>query len=870
MKKTSNYISHLLGFEKLSGYERSYLHDKNMQGGIYLGFITVILEIWMLVRQTVTRIVPKYQDGADVISLLVKYTTKYWLFLLVGLGFTLFCLFIRREKKLTKGKFVTLLAVGSVCMLYTPVLCLERFIEKSDAITPVMADTANILIVSLYLSLFVFGAVIVIYVLLRYLKNKNIVFPEHLTVGLFSLICIEFGLLVSYTDFWEEKQITCFLMVMIYVGFLMIYRPFITILILGTCFGAFYRILLTFQDGVSFKAKEVVISGTTYNVSSGDTVNYITFFISLTTVCIAIYHGRLKEARKAYDLTASTVALEKKNREMHEQFIQTSKALASAIDAKDPYTNGHSVRVAEYSRTIAENAGKPFEECENIYYAALLHDVGKIGVSKSILAKPGRLTDEEFEQIKKHTLVGSQILSNISLIPWLSIGAHYHHERYNGRGYPEGLKGEEIPEIARIIAVADAYDAMTSNRSYRNAIPQHIVREELVKGSGIQFDPEYARIMIHLIDLDIEYNMKERISGENIAKVDSLRCKSIYHDSSDGIVISKDIISFTFCCQPDDGVPASGSLPSLIVFDSLDGQVHHGEENNKDLLYYEYARIRLDGQVTASGARKSEVRMTDGGIDAGRSCIGESENGKRYRIDAIRNRDHALIRVSTETGAFDVILALPDPARYTYLSITGENCVIHNLRMDTGTREAGDTVIPRIAEEISYIKGCPVGDIPNIEVDGPRASSSVGIPISDGMTLSFHTMSYPTARLVWHCPYFCIFSSANGQIDGDDYHEYLLLKLNGENWESTENVINEVSIEQTSSFKSWDSWLDQNKQGLDCVVDIRKEGSRVVMRTEAAGIAIISSTSVHDGTEDLYLAITGDQCAVTDIRVKRV
>jgi hypothetical protein len=325
----------------------------------------------------------------------------------------------------------------------------------------------------------------------------------------------------------------------------------------------------------------------------------------------------------------------------------------------------------------------------------------------------------------------------------------------------------------------------------------------------------------------------------------------------------------TFCCQPDDETPASGSLPSLIVFDSLDGLVHPGEENNKDLLYCEFARIRLDGQVTAPGARKFDVRPADGRIDAGRSCIGEPENGKRYMIDAIRNRDHLLIRVSTETDAFDVILALPDPARYAYLSITGENCVIHNLRLDNDIRDAGDTAIPQIAEEISYIKDRPVGDIPNIEVDGPRASSSLGIPISDGMTLSFHTMSYPTARLVWHCPYFCIFSSSNGQIGGSDYHEYLLLKLSGENWESTENVVNEVSTRQTSDFKSWNSWLEQNKQGLDCVVGIRKEGGKVVMQTEAAGIAIISSTNVQDGTDDLYLAITGDQCAVTDIRIKR-
>ena len=194
----------------------------------------------------------------------------------------------------------------------------------------------------------------------------------------------------------------------------------------------------------------------------------------------------------------------------HDMFEQTAEALVSAIDAKDKYTHGHSSRVAEYSRQIARQAGKTEEECEMVYFAALLHDVGKIGISDSIINKDGKLTDEEFNQIKMHPVYGNQILSRIQQLPYLSIGAHYHHERFDGRGYPERLKGEDIPEIARIIAVADAYDAMTSKRSYRDPIPQDQVREELVKGMGTQFDPQFSKIMLHLLDLDTEYQMQER------------------------------------------------------------------------------------------------------------------------------------------------------------------------------------------------------------------------------------------------------------------------------------------------------------------------------------------------------------------------
>ena len=189
--------------------------------------------------------------------------------------------------------------------------------------------------------------------------------------------------------------------------------------------------------------------------------------------------------------------------------IQTAEALASAIDAKDSYTNGHSKRVAEYSVMLAKCSGKTEEECEKIRIIALLHDIGKIGIPDDVINKNGRLTDEEFEKIKEHPAIGYDILSKIKISPELSIGAHYHHERYDGKGYPDGLKGDEIPEVSRLIAVADSYDAMTSKRSYRDSLPQEIVRDEIVKGIGTQFDPTYAWYMIRLIDQDKDYQMRQ-------------------------------------------------------------------------------------------------------------------------------------------------------------------------------------------------------------------------------------------------------------------------------------------------------------------------------------------------------------------------
>lgn len=209
--------------------------------------------------------------------------------------------------------------------------------------------------------------------------------------------------------------------------------------------------------------------------------------------------------------------VEKKTQELLEQHgklrrisMQIVKALSGAIDAKDTYTNGHSIRVADYSREIAGRAGLPKQLQNDIYMIGLLHDVGKIGIPDAIINKPAKLTEEEYSIIQKHPVLGAVILGNIAEFPRLSTGARWHHERYDGKGYPDGISGEDIPVEARIIAVADAYDAMSSRRSYRDVLPQEKVYAEVKKGKGTQFDPVFAEIMLTMIEEDKDYQMREK------------------------------------------------------------------------------------------------------------------------------------------------------------------------------------------------------------------------------------------------------------------------------------------------------------------------------------------------------------------------
>ena len=229
--------------------------------------------------------------------------------------------------------------------------------------------------------------------------------------------------------------------------------------------------------------------------------------------------GRILELSRLQKNLESEVKIQTKKAEERRNQVEklseeVMKTLANTIDAKDPYTNGHSLRVAKYSKEIAKRAGKSKAEQKEIYQMALLHDIGKIGVPDDIINKDTRLTDEEYAAIRKHPAIGSDILKTIEEIPDIMIGARWHHERYDGHGYPDGLAGTEIPEIARIIGVADAYDAMTSKRSYRNILSQEVVRGEIERGKCTQFDPVFADIMIAMIDEDIKYTMREKFKGE--------------------------------------------------------------------------------------------------------------------------------------------------------------------------------------------------------------------------------------------------------------------------------------------------------------------------------------------------------------------
>lgn len=182
--------------------------------------------------------------------------------------------------------------------------------------------------------------------------------------------------------------------------------------------------------------------------------------------------------------------------------IELVETLVSTIDAKDIYTKGHSARVAEYSVMLAKKLGWDDDRREQLHYKALLHDIGKIGVPDRVLNKDGRLTEEEYELMKGHTTIGSNLLQGISSFSDIYQVARSHHERYDGNGYPDRLTGKDIPEEARLVGILDAYDAMSSDRVYRKALPREIIRQELIKGKGTQFDPDMLDCFLEMFDAD--------------------------------------------------------------------------------------------------------------------------------------------------------------------------------------------------------------------------------------------------------------------------------------------------------------------------------------------------------------------------------
>ncbi|MBR1700679.1 MAG: response regulator [Lachnospiraceae bacterium] len=318
--------------------------------------------------------------------------------------------------------------------------------------------------------------------------------------------------------------------------------------------------------------------------------------------------------------------VDKKAKENNRLTLHVVQTLAEAIDAKDTYTNGHSGRVAAYSREIAKRLGYEESKQDEIYMMGLLHDVGKIGVPDWIINKTDRLTDEEFAEIKKHPSVGNRILKKIKEMPKLAYGARWHHERIDGRGYPDGLKGNEIPEEARIIAVADAYDAMTSNRSYRNVMPQAAVRSEIEKGKGSQFDERIADIMIGMIDEDTEYIMREGEAEKNGLRERSSE-ETIKH-MDEQHVLPEQLTAFSeldtdlglfLCGEVEDYLDAlaifAGSIRSKA--EKIESALESGDFETYAILVHSLkSSARTIGATTVSDlARQMETACKEGDLD---------------------------------------------------------------------------------------------------------------------------------------------------------------------------------------------------------------------------------------------------------------
>ncbi len=233
---------------------------------------------------------------------------------------------------------------------------------------------------------------------------------------------------------------------------------------------------------IRYHLKTTVVKNPLFRVVIGLTIVWITCLAS--TIAVHMNTKRFIEQRK-------------RDEKAIEQTMQT---FVNFIEAKDPSTSGHSLRVAQYSKMLAEKLGYYEDECNQIYCIALMHDCGKIYIPDEILTKPGRLTDEEFAIMKKHTVYGAEILRDFTAIEGMGSGALTHHERFDGKGYPNGIAGEDIPIIGRIICVSDAFDAMNSRRCYRSSLSEEVILNELKSNRGKQFDPVIVDCLLALIN----------------------------------------------------------------------------------------------------------------------------------------------------------------------------------------------------------------------------------------------------------------------------------------------------------------------------------------------------------------------------------
>ena len=515
--------------------------------------------------------------------------------------------------------------------------------------------------------------------------------------------------------------------------------------------------------------------------------------------------------QKAHEIEIQSFKDEQKK--MKEIFEQAAEGIATIIEEKKESQKGHAERTANMARELAKKAGKNELDCDRVYYAAFLCDAGEAS------------------------------LSCIKAFPFLGETA-----RHVGKPY-----SEEVPELARIITVAKDFDLMINDPS----IPPFYVRDYFIREAGRKYDPVYSKLAVQILDLETNLGTFESAAEEIETE---LECRNYRESVTSGINVSQYVTNITFDCESivtdiDDGVKFSA--PSIILFDSADRRVQKTNETIDFQKYLEYGEVWFDSHFISTGVRNMEVRNVEAcDVDSG-----------VYKITTCRFEDHILIKMQGNKKSFELIAALPSASKSVYLGITGENVHIKNIKIELTEQLTSEKDIPRIAEKINYINRIE-SDVPNVQIDKPLAVFTTGVEVKDKMKIYFHAQSLPDANLVWHCPYIILYYSDDKKVYGKNYREYAMVKFDGEDNGSNEYAENDFFMKKTESFKNWEEWENQNKAGYECQIEFFKSGSEVTLQTQNKGILIQNITKIKDGGREIYVALSGDQVALTDIRIR--
>ena len=358
------------------------------------------------------------------------------------------------------------------------------------------------------------------------------------------------------------------------------------------------------------------------------------------------------------ELHRQKIEVEKSKQQTERISLQMMQTLATTIEAKDEYTRGHSYRVAEYAALIAKELGWSQDEITNLKHAAHLHDIGKIGIPDSVLNKPTQLTEDEDNLLKKHTIIGAEILKDVTLIPHVVEVTRNHHEHYDGSGYPDGLAGTEIPIYARIIAVADCYDAMNSRRIYRNVLSQDEIYEEILKNKGTQFDPEIADIFLTLLTENQIPDLDD-FSESSSATHDSVATQMQELFDQFRLAISKDVeirsatLSAGICmCTAGDNFEN--------CYQKADKALYYVKQNGKNQFFF-YQQIDRKELLTSSTGKDLQLvakSLRESGTYIGAMDLNYRDFARQYEYMSqlsIRSQCHCYLVMVTMETAVDTI-----------------------------------------------------------------------------------------------------------------------------------------------------------------------------------------------------------------------